>query len=92
MGRHLKRGRGRLIDLTGRVFGIRRVVGRAANDERGNARWDVVCACKAVDTVKGALLLAGGGRACRSCAYRGRTYATRTLLEREAQAEAEVTR
>lgn len=51
-----------LIDLLGQRFGRLMVVKRAANDRRGEARWNCLCNCGNKSIVLGSHLRSG----CRS--------------------------
>lgn len=55
---------GKLIDLTGRVFGRLTVLSRAVNNKNGQSRWNCVCECKNICTVFGSNLKRGHTESC----------------------------
>jgi hypothetical protein len=63
-----------LHDLTGQRFRRLTVIGRAANDRRGRARWVCACECGGEVSVLGGNLLSGN---TTSCGCRRREVAAR---------------
>jgi hypothetical protein len=55
-------------DLTGRVFGNRKVLGPAPKKtQKENRKWLTICACGKEQVVKGTKLLAGVSKGCPRC-------------------------
>ena len=61
----MKRGRPRLVDLTGRVYGLLTVIRRAPSDCYGNTHWFVKCGCGSNEkAVMGGALTRGKTKTC----------------------------
>lgn len=83
---------GNVIDMTGQRFGRWTVLGRAGNDQYGNARWVCQCDCGNITVVTGRLLRRGESKSCgcarleaitRHGAYKTRLYKTwRNMINR----------
>lgn len=61
---------GKFVDLTGRKFGKRIVLKRAARQLSRAAYWAVLCECGREDVVSGDTLRRGKGDHCLDCKYR----------------------
>jgi hypothetical protein len=59
--------RGIVNDLTGKIFGNLRVVGRGVGDGHGNAQWICDCGCGKQVTVRGAFLRKGQVFCSKQC-------------------------
>jgi len=67
----------RLVDLTGRTFGLLTVVGRGPSDVRGKACWRCRCACGGETLVIGDNLRRGNTRSCGCAAGKPAPRVTR---------------
>lgn len=55
---------GRLVDLTGKVFGRLTVIERRGSDDAHNAMWFVRCECGVTKTLPGVVMRSGNTRSC----------------------------
>lgn len=55
---------GKVIDLTGKVFGKLTVIGRAENDKGGNSQWNCSCECGENTTVRAYDIKSGKTKSC----------------------------
>ena len=62
----------KLNDLTGKRFGMWRVIERADNDRHGKARWKCICDCGNVSVVSSRNLISGQSKCC-GCAGKEKT-------------------
>lgn len=63
-----KEAMGRRRDLSGRTFGLWRVVTATGRGAAGEVKWTCVCGCGAVRDLSANDLLGGRTTACKSCA------------------------
>lgn len=67
----MKRGRGALVEMTGRIIGALRVVGREANTRYGHSSWRCQCTACGRETTRSGTSLRQPGTAgrCPFCHY-----------------------